>query len=310
MRIPAVLLALGIDLFLGELPNRFHPVVLMGGYIRAFAARGPEGNFPRFLHGALLVVSGLILFGGTAAAAAYLLAGLPAFITVVAGAFLLKQTLSVRSLLAAGRSVEDALYRGDLSGARGLLSFHLVSRDTSGLSREEVAGAAIESLAENITDGIASPLFYFALFGLPGAWGFRFVNTSDSMIAYRDPEREYLGKFTAWVDTALNFIPARLCAFAVAAGAAVRGADGSNALRIMFSQHGRTPSRNAGWTMAAMAGALRVTLEKRGVYRLEGGGVTASAETLAAARRIVAAAAAILTAVLILVSGGAYVLFA
>ena len=309
MRVLVVLFALGIDLLFGELPNRFHPVAFMGRYIGALARRKPGGNISRFLFGAFIVVSGAALFGGGAALLFRFAEKAPEVLGVAAAAFLLKQTLAVRSLLAAGRGVENALRREDLPEARRLLSFHLVSRDTSNLTASEIAGAAVESLAENITDGVLSPIVYFVLFGLPGAWIFRFVNTCDSMIAYRDPEREYFGKFAAYADTALNFLPARTAGFALAAAAAVCGADGKNALKVMIRRHGSTQSRNAGWTMAAAAGALGVTLEKRDCYRLEGGAAEPTADTLARARKIVLLAIVLLVVILSLLAGGAYAIF-
>ncbi|MGQ9681954.1 MAG: cobalamin biosynthesis protein, partial [Anaerolineae bacterium] len=107
--------------------------------------------------------------------------------------------------------------------------------------------------------------------------------TCDSMLGYRDAAREYLGKFPARLDDLLNWLPARFTALAIVAGAGLAGAQVPRALATAASQHGRTASPNAGWTMSAMAGALGVTLEKVGHYRLEGGSATPDAEAIGAA---------------------------
>jgi adenosylcobinamide-phosphate synthase len=184
---------------------------------------------------------------------------------------LLKITFSIRGLQDAGKAVQTALVNGDLAQARQTLHFHLVGRDTSALNPELVTSATIESLAENITDGVTSPLFYFVIGGVPAAWLYRFVNTCDSMLGYRDRRREYLGKFAARADDILNWLPARLTALSIIAAAWLTGANSRSALRTMLSQHNRAISPNAGWTMAAMAGALGITLTKLGQYELEGG---------------------------------------
>jgi adenosylcobinamide-phosphate synthase len=168
-------------------------------------------------------------------------------------------------------AVGQALAADNLPEARRLAGWHLVSRDTGQLSAEEVAGAAIESLAENITDSLAAPLLVYAVGGLPAAWAYRFANTADAMWGYRTVEFEQLGKFPARLDDLLNWLPARLAGWLIVAAAWLAGAPAGRAARVMLTQRRRTPSPNAGWTMSAMAGALGVILTKRGVYNLEGG---------------------------------------
>ena len=190
---------------------------------------------------------------------------------IVSDAVLLSLVISYRNLRRAVRDVATALEADDLGEARRLLSWHLVSRDTSQLSEAEVAGAAIESLAENITDGFTTPLLVYALGGLPAAWAYRYINTSDSMWGYRNEEFEYLGKFPARLDDVVNWVPARLTGWLLVVAAQAIGERGWGAARTMLAAHDETSSPNAGWTMSAMAGALGVTLTKRGVYALDGG---------------------------------------
>ena len=183
----------------------------------------------------------------------------------------LKSIFAYRNLRRSVLAVGEALAEDDLVEARRLTSWHLVSRDTGQLSAEEVAGAAIESLAENLTDSVTAPLLAYSVGGLPAAWAYRLINTTDAMWGYRTPEFEQLGKFPAKLDDALNWLPARLTGWALVGATGLTGPNGPRAAQVMLNQHGRTASPNAGWTMSAMAGALGVTLTKRDVYTLAGG---------------------------------------
>jgi adenosylcobinamide-phosphate synthase len=280
-------LAMALDLLLGDPLNRWHPVAWMGWLIgwgeRMAPAAGPA---LRFAYGAALVLIGAtvcMLF------VAFLLSGAKRFGAVIyipVAALLLKSSFTYSGLTRAARSVQRALQIGDLPEARRLVSYHLVSRNTSALDGELVAAAAVESVAENVTDAVVAPLLLFLVAGVPGAWVYRFVNTCDSMLGYRDPEHEYLGKFAARLDDLLNWLPARLSGLLMVVAAWLAREDAASAWRTMWVQHGRTASPNAGWTMSAMAGALNVTLEKVGCYRLEGGTRALSATTIQRATRL------------------------
>ncbi len=145
-----------------------------------------------------------------------------------------------------------------------------------GSTRARVASAAVESLAENLTDGVVAPLCFYVVGALLGgvagglalAWAYRAVNTADAMIGYRRDELEHLGRATARTDDVANYVPARLAAAALVAGAWLARESAAGAARVLRRDGRRTESPNAGLTMAAMAGALGVTLEKRGLYRL------------------------------------------
>jgi adenosylcobinamide-phosphate synthase len=196
---------------------------------------------------------------------------LPAPLALLLEAWLLKCAFSLRGLAHAVELVRGHLVAGDLEGARRQVAAHLVSRPTADLDRGEVGSAAVESLAENLTDSWVAPLCFFLVGGLPAAWAYRAVNTADAMIGYREGELEYLGRATARVDDALNFVPARLGAWALVAGAWLCGQSAAGARRVLARDGRLTSSPNAGQTMAAMAGAVGVTLEKRGQYRLGDG---------------------------------------
>ena len=173
----------------------------------------------------------------------------------------------------------------------------LVSRDTSQLTIGQMAAGAIESVAENITDSIVGPLLAFALFGLPGAVAYRAINTLDSMVGYHG-RYEYLGKPSARLDDLVNLLPARLAALLLwLSTVALPGMAGGRAWRIMFAHRGRTESPNAGWTMAAMAGGLGVTLEKVGHYRLGDPAPEPEAQHIGRATRALYATTALAAAV-------------
>lgn len=293
-------LALALDLLLGDPPNRFHPVAWMGRLI-GWGERLAPGARPgiAFVYGTVWVLFGVI---ACTLPVVGLLVGarwVGEVLYILLAALLLKCTFTYSGLARAARSVARALLAADLPEARRLVSWHLVSRDTAVLSGELVAAATVESVAENITDGVVAPLLFFLLAGVPGAWAYRFFNTCDSMLGYHDPRHEYLGKFAARLDDVLNWLPARLTGLLMVAAAWLAGENAANAWRVMWKQHRRTSSPNAGWTMSAMAGALNVTLEKVGYYKLEGGAEPVSADTIRRATRVAGLTVALLGVILV-----------
>ncbi|HEY3186785.1 MAG TPA: cobalamin biosynthesis protein, partial [Solirubrobacteraceae bacterium] len=149
-----------------------------------------------------------------------------------------------------------------------------------------------ESVAENLTDAFVGPVLFFLAFGLPGAVVYRVINTADAMIGYREGVLVYFGRAAARLDDAINLVPARLAALALVLAAPLVGGRGGGALATMRRDHGRTASPNAGWTMAAMAGALGVALAKPGAYRL-GDGRPPMADDVVRSVRTMAVAAAL-----------------
>jgi adenosylcobinamide-phosphate synthase len=140
-----------------------------------------------------------------------------------------------------------------------------VSRPTAQLTAGQVASGAIESVAENLTDALVAPAVFFVLLGLPGALAYRALNTADTMLGYREGRLEYFGKVAARLDDVANLLPARIAGLALVVAAGWRM---TAAWSTMLRDHASTASPNAGWTMSATAGALGVTLEKPGSYRL------------------------------------------
>jgi adenosylcobinamide-phosphate synthase len=272
-------LAVALDLLAGEPPDRWHPVAWLGALIARGRRRAPRARWRLLLRGTVLVVVVAAVAAAGALAAHAALGLLPVPLALLGRAWLLKCSFSIDALFAAVLLVRGHLVAADLPGARRQVARHLVSRDTGELDAPAVASAAVESLAENLTDGVAAPILFFASgvllhgagLGLALAWAYRAVNTADAMIGYRRAELTYLGRATARSDDVLNYVPARLAAAAIVAGAWCAGQSAAGAARAWRRDGGRTESPNAGQTMAAMAGALGVTLEKRGHYRLGAG---------------------------------------
>ena len=278
-----LLLALGIDARFGEPRSALHPVVWMGNYLHACGRLTVRCSAPfAFAGGALAWLVGAAGAGGLAFALQALfmaqvnaldstqwgLAWVYAALLFLALAWLLKCMLSWRMLRDEVGAVEAALQQS-LDAGRQRLAM-LVSRDTTNLTESEVRESAIESLAENLNDSVVAPIFWFVLFGLPGAAVYRFANTADAMWGYRGMRNgvnwEWAGKWAAWADDVLSWLPARLTALLLAL---VAGGINWKLLRL---EAGKTPSPNSGWPMAAMALALGVSLQKPGVYVLNASG--------------------------------------
>ncbi len=266
-RIPVLLLALLLDEFFGDPPNRWHPVAWMGRFIaRAQHHAPPPSSAPagQMLYGAGVILTGSGLVAGAGALLARTTSRLPRVASLLLEAALLKTTFSLHGLTRAAGQIADALEKNDLPAARHWLSWHLVSRNTEAMDASHIAAAVIESVAENASDGIVAPLFFYMLGGLPAALAYRFLNTTDAMLGYRDPAREWLGKIPARVDDVVNLIPARLTALLLWTATSHHG----RAWRIWQRDAHLTESPNAGHPMSAMAGALGVQLEKSGHYTL------------------------------------------
>ena len=256
-----LLLALAFDLGVGEPPARVHPVVGVGKLVGLLARWAPATPRRQLAYGAVSVGLTTLI---PAIGAKVLLGWLrPWPIRLAVEGWLLKTCFAYSALEEAGRSVADPLANRDLPAAReGLRA--LVSRERSELDGTLISAAAIESLAENLGDGFVAPLLAYAVGGLPAAFFYRAANTADSMVGYRD-EYEYLGKAAARLDDLLNLLPARLTALLLVA---VSGADAARVWRALALDHDKTASPNAGWPIAAAAGALDISLRKPGVYRL------------------------------------------
>jgi adenosylcobinamide-phosphate synthase len=253
-----ILLAVGVDLLLGD-PRWFpHPVKGMGWLVRVL-----EGVLRRvfspFWGGVVLwfIVVGLSF--GISFSVLALAYGLSVWVGRGVEVFLLWTTISLKDLKDHAQWVFWALKEGDLEEARRRLSF-MVSRDTEGLSEEEIARGVIESVAENTTDGVISPLFYAFLGGPPLAMAFKAVNTLDSMVGYKSSRYLLFGRFSALMDDFFNYIPARITGLLVPLASLCLKMDSKKALLTLIRDRRKTKSPNSGYPESAFAGALDLRL--------------------------------------------------
>lgn len=276
-------LALLMDLLGRELPARLHPTVWIGYTVGRMERYGPRSRAAGLMFGAFmtLAIPGFWALAAWAAAAG--LQTIHPLAYLAGGALLLKSTFALKMLHQVANGAMNLARSGDLPALRENMR-SLVSRDVSSMTPGQAIAATVESVSENTTDSFIAPWLAFALFGLPGAFAYRAINTLDSMIGYRG-EYEYLGKVAARLDDLVNLVPARLTGVMVALGSSVLpGQRPGPAWRIMWRDHSRTASPNAGWTMSGMAGALGVELVKEGHYRL--GDATRPLEALDIARAV------------------------
>jgi len=256
---PIALLALALDAAIGWPKGVYtrigHPVNAFARIIDACELRWNRPDrteATRRVAGIATIAILMITVGGFAwilQSAAQRLFGDAAWIAVALFAF---PALAQRSLFDHVRPIAQALEAGDMATARHSVSL-IVGRDTATLDQHGIARAAIESLAESFCDGIAAPLFWLLLLGLPGVWIYKALNTADSIIGHYEPRWRAFGWAAARMDDVANFIPARL-------GGCVIALAGAGGWRVMLRDARRHASPNAGWTEAAMAGALGVRL--------------------------------------------------
>ncbi|WP_395667212.1 adenosylcobinamide-phosphate synthase CbiB [Methylocella sp.] len=260
------LAALCLDVLLGW-PARVyaavgHPVSWLGRLVAALDRRlnrASDGALGRRALGALAVA---LTLAAAALPALALQAALPGGLAgVLLGGALAFPLIAARSLHAHVAAVARPLGAGDLAAARAAVAM-IVGRDPEGLDAAGLARAALESLAENASDGVVAPLFWGALAGLPGIAAYKAVNTLDSMIGHRTPRHEEFGKAAARLDDLANLLPARLTALLIAAASPAPKAS----LGVTLRDARRHRSPNAGWPEAAMAGALGVRLSGPRAY--------------------------------------------
>jgi len=265
-----LVLALAVDRLIGDPHSPYHPIALLGRFIGWW---GRPARYPSRLQRATGILFWLVtvclfalpffLFGHFA----------PWLVYLIGAPFLLKCCFAWRSLEEHALGVVAALKSG-VDAGRDQVRL-MVSRETARLDPEHIRSAAYESVTENLTDSIVSPLFYFTLFsvfglGLAAAAAFRAANTMDAMLGYRD-ERVRLGWCSARMDDILNLIPARITAFFLLAYFFTKGT-GVRAWRVMRRDGKNRPGFNGGIVMAAMAGGCGIRFEKPGVYSMGDGG--------------------------------------
>jgi adenosylcobinamide-phosphate synthase len=263
-----IVLAVALDAALGDPPGWPHPVRLMGAAIAAYErAVRRRVSSPRGLRvaGAVLAVGLPVLTWLAATGLLALAAAVHPILGFALAVYLAYACLSLRGLADAVAGVGQRLAAGDLVGARAAVA-HVVGRETARLEAPEIAAAAVESAAENTSDGVTAPLLCLALGGPALALAYKAVNTADSMVGYRNERYADFGRAAARLDDLANWVPARLTALLLVAAAALLGLSGSRAWRVARADASRHDSPNAGWPEAAVAGALGVALGGPATY--------------------------------------------
>ncbi|WP_441268624.1 adenosylcobinamide-phosphate synthase CbiB [Bradyrhizobium sp. 215_C5_N1_1] len=239
-----------------------HPVTWLGRLISAIDAAWNRDSDPPAFRRAAGVAGALLVIAISVAIGWVLQSLLPwGWMEIILVGVLAWPLVALRSLHDHVAAVAKPLLAGDIAAARDAVS-RIVGRDPATLDEAGIARAAIESLAENASDGIVAPVFWGVLFGLPGILGYKAINTLDSMIGHRNERHEAFGWAAARIDDVANFIPARLTGFLFVLLASRR----SEALSCMTRDARRHRSPNAGWPEAAMAGALGVRLSGPRIY--------------------------------------------
>ena len=265
----AVLGGFVLDAVFGDPAWLPHPVVLMGKCIskleKALRARFPKTQQGELLAGAVLA---FCLPVGTfllTSAVCLLAAKISPWLGLAVQMFWCGQALAAKGLVQESRNVYNELVKPDLPAARKAVS-HIVGRDTENLTAEGVTKAAVETVAENASDGVIAPLLYMLLGGAPLALTYKAVNTMDSMVGYKNETYLYFGRAAAKLDDVANYIPSRLAALLWVAAAALTGSDAKGAWRIWRRDRRNHASPNSAQTESACAGALGVQLAGPAYY--------------------------------------------
>lgn len=252
-----------IDALIGDPRSKLHPVVLMGNLISLFEKifrRAKDSPTAQIIKGGLLVgfvIDVAYLSGFGLELLSHELPNLAA--QIFFQALVLSFMISPRTLSDAAREIYYLLESENLPLARERVGW-IVGRDTANLNEAEVSRATVETVAENTVDGIISPLFYFAIGGLPLAVVYRAINTMDSMLGYKNDKYFFFGRIAARVDDVANFIPARLTGLLFIGAAIILQLDYKNAYNMMKRDASKHPSPNGGWAEATVAGALNIRL--------------------------------------------------
>ena len=252
-----------IDSLIGDPRSKYHPVVLIGNlisFLEKFLRRDADGYIKKICMGGVLVSTVLLVSYGVGLLIVLIMNLTGSFTAkIFVEALVLSFMISPRSLAEAGNEIYTLLVNENIIEARRKVGW-IVGRDTDYLNEAEIVRATVETVSENTVDGIISPLFYFAIGGLPLAIAYRAVNTMDSMIGYKNEKYLYFGRVAARLDDVANFIPARITGILFILSALILNLDYKNAWAMMIRDASKHPSPNGGYAEATVAGALNIQL--------------------------------------------------
>ena len=259
----ALVIGFAVDLLVGDPHSIPHPVVLIGKLI-SFLERALRRVFPRTERGENIAGGVLWLLVAAASTAVpalllWLCQRVSPWLRLVVESAMCWQILAARSLRDESMKVYAALETGDISASRRAVSM-IVGRDTAALDDAGVTRAAVETVAENTSDGVVAPLVFLALGGAPLGFFYKAVNTMDSMLGYVEPPYKHIGLVPAKMDDAMNFFPARLSALLMLAAGVMLGMDGKNGWRIFCRDRYNHASPNSAQTESVCAGLMGLRL--------------------------------------------------
>ena len=270
--------ALLLDFLIGDPKTKYHPTAWIGKLIAVLVPFTRNNSPKKELFGGILIVFAVVAIVSTLLVALdfgislLTIDAISLVVSLVVGSILLKTTIAIRGMQKHALAVVDALEKDDLDSARNHLSM-IVKRNTKHLDKNHISSAVLESVSENTVDGITGPLFYYAIFGLPGAFVYRAINTIDSMVGYKTSLFRNIGWFGANCDTILNYIPSRLTGLVMILSALILGYNWKESFYIMRRDGKKLESPNAGFPIAALAGALGTKLEKINYYAVGDGNI-------------------------------------
>ena len=270
--------ALLLDFLIGDPKTKYHPTAWIGKLIAVLVPFTRNNSPKKELFGGILIVFVVVTIVSTLLVALdfgislLTIDVISLVVSIAVGSILLKTTIAIRGMQKHALAVVDALEKDDLDSARNHLSM-IVKRNTKHLDKNHISSAVLESVSENTVDGITGPLFYYAIFGLPGAFVYRAINTIDSMVGYKTSLFRNIGWFGANCDTILNYIPSRLTGLVMILSALILGYNWKESFYIMRRDGKKLESPNAGFPIAALAGALGTKLEKINYYAVGDGNI-------------------------------------
>lgn len=267
-----IFFAFVLDWIFGDPKNRYHPTAWIGWIISKITIYTKTKFQHEKINGIIIVlviltivITPLFFLGIVFSLIDHYL--ISTIFSIIISAILLKTTIAIKGMEQHAMNVVSSLKNNDLISARNHLSM-IVKRDTKNLDENHIISGVMESVSENTVDGITGPLFYYSFFGLYGSFVYRTINTIDSMIGYKTTIFENIGWFGANCDRFLNFIPARLTGFLMILSSALLGYNWKNSYHTMLRDRKNLPSPNAGYPIAALAGALDTKLEKINYYKV------------------------------------------
>lgn len=258
--------AIVLDQIIREPPGlRYHPLIFLGNLMNKTWKKFKNKNHViEKINGIIFALAFIVPVSLGVYFLAYYLKGISSLLYIAFSALILNYCLAISSFYDCAKPVIEALRKNDMKKAReGVKCF--VTRDTAKLNKSQLISAVIESIGENICDALITPLFYFILFGVPGAVAVKIINLLDGTIGYKTKEKKHIGWFSARLDDIAQFIPARITGILILI-VSISFHNFKNTLRILIRDRKNDDGINSGWTIAAIAGLLNVELEKPRAY--------------------------------------------